>query len=69
MPHYDPTDPMGIEPVLKFLEEYEKLGKIRELMHDWRYASDWNGEGSGPMPDRVALLKLEAILDGTEQYS
>ena len=52
-----------MEPLFKGLEEFEKLQKVRDLMKDWRESTDWLHEGSGPMPDRVLILKIEEVLN------
>lgn len=38
------------------------LEGIRADVHDWRHGTDWQGEGSGQMPDRVLILRIEDAL-------
>ncbi len=45
------------------LRAEEALRQAADIVHEWRHGSDWMGEGSGQMPDRVAILRVEKALD------
>ena len=52
----------GAQAVYRAEAAEARLAQVVALIQEWRTGSDWSGEGTGAMPDRVALLRLEELV-------